>query len=182
MSAQFYALFLVLCAVILLSCILGYLVDYILAERVFKPRYVAETNRILKELYLVDMDDVGEVYVHNKESELWQGRVEYIRQRIQLCISHARELKILAVDTVPVFVSVGNLWFYARGCAIGAWCIIIDRSMPRRKLHVIDKLLAHEFAHLVTINGHGKEWKKFNKEFYVLLQSSPTNISKLTKP
>ncbi|OHA49584.1 MAG: hypothetical protein A3B75_01455 [Candidatus Terrybacteria bacterium RIFCSPHIGHO2_02_FULL_43_14] len=109
MSAQFYALFLVLCAVILLSCILGYLVDYILAERVFKPRYVAETKRILKELYQVSINDAAEVYIYKEESKLWQDKGEYIRQRIQLCIAHTRELKILPSGTVPVFVSVGNL-------------------------------------------------------------------------
>jgi len=47
--------------------------------------------------------------------------------------------------------------------------------MLRRKPRAIDKLLAHEFAHLVTINGHGKEWKKFNKEFYALLKLTPAN-------
>lgn len=111
--------------------------------------------------------EVGTIlFILNSEDPAWCGKAEYIRMRMGDIVTASRELGIMNENILPIRLGVVTQeWmpiFDGEADPILSRIVICRHALEQSKKS-IDKLLVHEFVHLLVWykdDGHNAEWHR----------------------
>lgn len=135
-------------------------------------------QRVYSDLAKVKPEAGTMLFILNSEDPAWCGKTEYIRMRMGDIVTASRGSGMMNENILPIRLGVVTQeWmpiFDGEADPVLSRIVLCRHALERSKKS-IDKLLTHEFAHLLTwylSDSHGAEWHRT----YNILRKALRNI------
>lgn len=122
---------------------------------------LSHERRICMQFLRMPVEEGREFVLVNPHDPLWRGRAEYVERRIRDLVAIAKLKGLVHRHLFPIRVGVAKM--FNDGAAFPDYSVLILTSRMMcgwRGRKALDDLLAHEFAHLVTADDHGPQWRR----------------------
>jgi len=113
------------------------------------------------------------VILLDPDSDVWHGCQARIIRRINELTAISKDLGRFSNSQLPIRAGVAPLYKRFRALAYGESCIVFAAEAVSEPDVLLDLLIIHEFAHLITPNSidHGIEWEDTNDVLFKALFS-----------
>lgn len=125
---------------------------------------VKEIEEVFRDLFLLSPLANERVVILKPDDPAWLGKASHVKERLEFLIDVSQGLGLLEESAPPIKIGIAYMYYYEGLTEFN--CIVLNEKVMGYENKYLDKLLVHEFSHVITWHEdliHGKIWRKTYK-------------------